>query len=85
MSSPFTLGWEEWVALPKLGLPAIKAKVDTGARTSALHASVIEPFGPIDKPQVRFLIQPNPDDLSLEFTCSAPVVNLQPELWPINR
>ena len=75
MSSPFTLGWEEWVALPKLGLPAIKAKVDTGARTSALHASVIEPFGPIDKPQVRFLIQPNPDDLSLEFTCSAPVVD----------
>ncbi|MAK62364.1 MAG: 30S ribosomal protein S6--L-glutamate ligase [Ponticaulis sp.] len=75
MSSPFTLGWEEWVAFPDLGLPAIKAKVDTGARTSALHASVIEPFGPIDKPQVRFLIQPNPDDLSLEFTCSAPVVD----------
>ena len=75
MSSPFTLGWEEWVSLPKLGLPAIKAKVDTGARTSALHASVIEPFGPIDKPQVRFLIQPDPDDLSLEFTCSAPVVD----------
>ena len=75
MSSPFTLGWEEWVALPTLGLPAIKAKVDTGARTSALHASVIEPFGPIEKPQVRFLIQPNPDDLSMEFTCSAPVVD----------
>tara|TARA_B100000678_G_scaffold291503_1_gene308821 strand:- start:3851 stop:5233 length:1383 start_codon:yes stop_codon:yes gene_type:complete len=75
MTSPFTLGWEEWVAFPKLGLPAIKAKVDTGARTSALHASVIEPFGPAAKPQVRFLIQPNPDDLSLEFTCSAPVVD----------
>ncbi len=75
MSSNFTLGWEEWVALPSLGLPAIKAKVDTGARTSALHASVIEPFGPISKPQVRFLIQPNPDDLSMEFTCSAPVVD----------
>lgn len=75
MTSPFTLGWEEWVAFPELGLPAIKAKVDTGARTSALHASVIEPFGPINKPQVRFLIQPNPDDLSLEFTCSAPVVD----------
>lgn len=75
MTNPFTLGWEEWVAFPDLGLPAIKAKVDTGARTSALHASVIEPFGPIDKPQVRFLIQPNPDDLNMEFTCSAPVVD----------
>ena len=75
MTTPFTLGWEEWVAFPDLGLPAIKAKVDTGARTSALHASAIEPFGPIDKPQVRFLIQPNPDDLTLEFTCSAPVVD----------
>ena len=75
MTSPFTLGWEEWVAFPDLGLPAIKSKIDTGARTSALHASVIEPFGPIDKPQVRFLIQPDPDDLSMEFTCSAPVVD----------
>lgn len=75
MTTPFTLGWEEWVSFPDLGLPAIKAKVDTGARTSALHASVIEPFGPIDKPQVRFLIQPNPNDLSMEFTCSAPVVD----------
>ncbi|MEO1472641.1 MAG: 30S ribosomal protein S6--L-glutamate ligase [Pseudomonadota bacterium] len=75
MSDSFTLGWEEWLALPDLGLPAIKAKVDTGARTSALHAEAIEPFGPASKPQVRFLIRPDPDDLSLEVTCSAPVVD----------
>lgn len=75
MSKTFTLGWEEWLALPGLGLAAIKAKVDTGARTSALHAQAIEPFGELDNPQVRFLIQPDPDNLSLELTCSAKVVD----------
>lgn len=71
----FTLGWEEWLSLPALGLGAIRAKVDTGAKTSALHATVIEPYGPADKPQVRFLIQPNPEDPSLEVTCSAHVID----------
>jgi ribosomal protein S6--L-glutamate ligase len=71
----FTLGWEEWVALPSLGLPALKAKVDTGARTSALHAVAIEPFGPADNPQVRFMIAPDPSDPSFEVTCSAKVVD----------
>lgn len=71
----FTLGWEEWLGLPSLGLPAIKTKVDTGARTSALHAVAIEPFGPIAKPRIRFLIQPNPQDPSLEVTCSATVID----------
>ncbi|WP_213270717.1 30S ribosomal protein S6--L-glutamate ligase [Hyphomonas sp.] len=74
-AAPFQLGWEEWIALGELGLPAIKAKIDTGAKTSALHASVIEPFGPAHAPQVRFLIQPDPGDPSLEITCSAPVVD----------
>lgn len=74
-AAPFRLGWEEWLSLDGLGLPAIKAKVDTGAKTSALHASVIEPFGPASSPQVRFLIQPDPNEPALEVTCSAPVVD----------
>lgn len=75
MTDNMILGWEEWLSLPGLGLPAVKAKIDTGARTSALHAAAIEPFGPADKPQVRFLIQPDPDNPSLEITCSARVVD----------
>jgi len=70
-----TFGWEEWVALPDLGLPAIKAKVDTGARTSALHAHDIEVFGPAAKPKVRFAVHPvaGRDDISI--TCSAPIID----------
>ncbi len=75
MADPFILGWEEWLSLPELGLPAIRTKVDTGARTSALHAQEIERFGPANKPQVRFLIQPDPKNPALEVTCSAKVVD----------
>ncbi len=70
----FHLGWEEWVALPDLGLPAIKAKVDTGAQTSALHAIAVEAFGDEQNPQVRFVMHPDPDDPSVEVVCSAKVI-----------
>jgi ribosomal protein S6--L-glutamate ligase len=65
---PFILGWEEWVALPELGLPAIKAKVDTGARTSALHAYYAKPFARSRK--IKFGIHPIPrrDDIAVECT-----------------
>ena len=73
--APFLLGWEEWVALPGLGLPALKAKVDTGARTSALHAFDIEPFGPINAPKVRFAIHPIPGRNDVTIPCSARAID----------
>ena len=72
--SPFILGWEEWLSLPELGLPAIRAKVDTGAKTSALHAHHIEAFGPPGARMVRFAVFPIPGRQDIEITCSAPVV-----------
>ncbi|MEM6482449.1 MAG: 30S ribosomal protein S6--L-glutamate ligase [Pseudomonadota bacterium] len=68
-------GWEEWVALPDLGVPALRAKVDTGARTSALHAFDIETFGPSAKPKVRFTVHPIPGRDDLIIPCSAPIVD----------
>ncbi len=75
MTDTFIIGWEEWLALPDLGLPAIKAKVDTGARTSALHAHLIEPFGPVDAPLVRFAVHPIAGRIDVEITCSAPIID----------
>jgi len=75
MADAFMLGWEEWAAFPKLNIPAVKAKVDTGARTSALHAVSVEPFGPLESPQVRFVLHPIPDKPEIEVVCSAPAVD----------
>lgn len=71
----FRLGWEEWVSLHDLGLPALEAKIDTGAKTSALHAKNIEPFGPKTKPQVRFTVHPNPDRPDFGIPCAAPIID----------
>jgi len=75
MTDPYVLGWEEWAAFPKLGLPAVQAKVDTGARTSSLHAVSVEPFGPIEAPQVRFILHPIPDRPEIEVVCSAKAID----------
>ncbi|MEM9838071.1 MAG: 30S ribosomal protein S6--L-glutamate ligase [Pseudomonadota bacterium] len=69
------LGWEEWIGLPSLGLPAIKAKVDTGARTSSLHAFTVEPFGPISAQKVRFGLHPIPERPEVQVFCAASVVD----------
>jgi hypothetical protein len=68
-----SIGWREWVALPDLGLPAIKAKVDTGARTSALHAFLIEPYQHDGVDMLRFLIHPIQRNQDFQVECRCPV------------
>jgi hypothetical protein len=51
-------GWREWVSLPSAGIPWLKAKLDTGARSSSVHAYGVELVGAGEQERVRFWIRP---------------------------
>lgn len=70
-----TLGWREWVCLPDLGIPRIKCKVDTGARSSALHAFYLEPYTSGGTERIRFGIHPLQKRTDRECVCTAVVLD----------
>lgn len=68
-------GWREWLALPALGIPAIKAKLDTGARTSALHAFFTETYREHNKSLIRFGVRPLQRRQRLTVICTAEILD----------
>jgi len=69
------VGWREWLALPELGIDRIKAKIDTGARTSALHAFYLDPFEQNDEHWIRFGIHPKQKETEEVKHCVAKIVD----------
>ena len=67
------VGWREWLALPELGIRRLQCKIDTGARTSALHALDLETFNRAGRPHVRFRLYPLHGDERTSIACSAAI------------
>jgi len=77
-SLPKTMvGWREWVSLPELNIKRIKAKVDSGARTSALHAFALRPFKQDNKHYIRFKIHPMQRKTDETVDCLAEVQDIR--------
>jgi hypothetical protein len=71
------IGWKEWIGLPDLGIPAVKAKIDTGARTSSLHVFNLEEFVADNRRMVRFGIHPLQRRKDILRFCEAPVLEMR--------
>ncbi|MFG0263373.1 MAG: ATP-dependent zinc protease [Novipirellula sp. JB048] len=71
------IGWREWVSLPGLGIRHIKAKIDTGARSSSLHAFNIETFTANGVEMVRFEVHPQQRSDAKTVACQAPIHDIR--------
>ncbi|MBP6586565.1 MAG: ATP-dependent zinc protease, partial [Flavobacterium sp.] len=75
LQNKIILGSEEWCSFPELGIPTIKARVDSGAKTSALHAINIAPFKKESQNWVKFDINPIQNNVKTIIHCEAPLVD----------
>ena len=73
MKEKIIIGWREWISLPDLNVLGLKVKVDTGARTSALHAFEIRPFKNNNEPWVEFYVHPIQRHRKPEIKCEAKI------------
>jgi len=73
MGELLLIGWREWLALPQLALPALKAKIDTGARSSSLHVDDIEEYESGGVPWLRFTVATGRRGAGF-VCCSAPAL-----------
>lgn len=80
-----TMGWREWVSLPELGVNDIKAKVDTGAASSSLHAFELHRFKADGRDMVRFDIHPRQRSRDKSVTVKAEIVDERPVRNPGGR
>lgn len=71
MGKNIQVGWREWFALPDLGITRIKGKIDTGARTSALHAFFVEPYNENSRQMIHFGVRPlqKNNKILIEYSC----------------
>lgn len=69
------IGWQEWAALPDIFIPAVKVKVDTGARTSSLHAENISHFEKNGKKYLSFDVHPIQKNKEITVRCEAELVD----------
>src|SRR5690606_28242730 len=69
------VGSEEWCSLPELGIPAIKVRVDSGAKTSSLHACNLRPFSRDGKPWIAFDVHPLQGNRRTIVRCEAQVID----------
>ena len=73
--SKMLIGWQEWCALPEFDISYIKAKIDTGAKTSSLHAFNIKEFRKNNQKYVSFEIHPIQDDSNIVIKAKAKVID----------